>query len=191
MAQIIRLGCFVGALVMVVLMYVFDWFRILGAPMDITIALNYIPLRGWSGLVVILCEDCPVLDTGGIPGGLAWLGTVCALQMAAALVASGWQVLQGWRNPRVTAWAVVSAVVLGLCTLGVLATFDVPSVLMVERGFGPYAALLAATLTMVGHSPLPDLVVRGGGGGDAAPPAPPGPAPGSKVLPGSGTRIPR
>jgi hypothetical protein len=187
MVQIVRLGCFVGGLVAVVLMYVFDWYRI--APLDIVVSLNHIPVKGWSGLVVQLCDDCPVFDTGGAPGGAAWLGSICGLQFTAALVMSAWQELQGWRDPKVTAWAVISALVLGICTLGVLATFDVPDGFTMERGLGPYFALAASALTLMAYSRLPDLLSRDAG----PPPAPPaaGPGPNPKVLPGSGTRIPR
>jgi len=189
MAQIVRLGCFVGGLVAVVLMYVCDWFRIHGLPFDVVVALNYIPLRGWSGLVVEICDECPVFDTGGLPGGAAWAATVCGLQFTAALVMSGWQELQGWRNPKITAWAVISAVILGLCTLGVLATFDVPAGFKLERGLGPYFALAASALTLLAYSRVPDLLARDGESPREPPAAGPGPNP--KVLPGSGTRIRR
>ncbi len=192
MAQIVRLGCFVGALVSLVLMYVFDWFTV--EPLGFDVGLNWRPARGFSGLLVEVCDGCPLLQTGRLAGGAAWLGSVCGLQFVAAIVTSGWQELQGWRNPKVTAWAIISAVVLALSTLGVLATFDVPEGFTLERGLGPYVALAASALTAIAYSKLPDLLSGGRGGDDAgSPPAPPaaGPGPNPRVLPGSGTRIPR
>jgi hypothetical protein len=156
MAQITRLVAFALGFVLIILTYVFDWFTIGGEAIEVHVELNPLPMRGSSGLLVTMCESCPTAQTGRLPGGMAWLASCIALQFAAALVASGWQVLQGWRNPAITAWAVISAVALGLTTLFVLWTFDVPRGFTVDAGLGPFAALLACALALVAHSRLPD-----------------------------------
>jgi len=190
MAQIVRLGCFVGGLVAVVLMYVFDWFHI--EPLDFDVGLNWKPMRGSSGLVVEICDGCPLLDTGRLAGGAAWMAAVCGWQFLVALGASAWQELQGWRNPKITAWTVISAIVLALSTLAVRASFGVPEGFTLEAGLGSYFALAASALTLLAYSRVPDLLSGERRDDDAgSPPAPPpaGPGPNPRVLPGSGTRI--
>jgi hypothetical protein len=156
MAQIARLAVFVLGFVMVVLTYVFDWFTIGGAPVDLHVTLNPIPVRGSSGLVVTVCDTCPAAYTGRLPGGMAWLASMVAVQFAAALLASGWQVLKGYRHPGITAWTTISAIVLGILTVIVLGTFEVPRGFTLDTGLGAYAALLACALALIGHSRLPD-----------------------------------
>ncbi len=157
MGQIARLATFVIALLFVVLSFVLPWFSI-DYEGGLDVELNPIPFRGSSGLVVVLCDACPEVYTGRLPGGLAWLAAHIALQFCVALVASGYQVLKGYRSPAITTWTALSAIALGLITLLVLWSFGPPRGLDVgvSSRFGLWSALVAGALAVIGHSRLLD-----------------------------------
>ncbi|KAB2899013.1 MAG: hypothetical protein F9K40_10740 [Kofleriaceae bacterium] len=157
MGQIARLVIFALACLFVILGFVLPWFQIGGSD-GFPVELNATPFRGTSGLEVVLCDGCPTVGTGRLPGGLAWLAVYVALQLCVALVVSGVQVLRGHRQPNITAWTVISALVLGALVFGVLMTFDAPRGVDVDVSAraGLWLTLAACGLALAGHSRLLD-----------------------------------
>jgi hypothetical protein len=148
MGQIARLATFATAFLLVVLAFFLPWFRI--EQWGVDVELNALPLRGTSGLELHMCDDCPAFGTGRLPGGLAWLASYVAFQLAIALVVSGVQVLRGHRSAAITMWTTLSAVALALLVLGIIYTFDGSS------RAGAWLMFLACPASIIGHTRLFD-----------------------------------
>lgn len=157
MGQIARLATFAAAAVLLLLGFLVPWFHVdlMGG---VNVELNAVPFRGSSGLEVVLCDGCPTVGTGRLPGGLAWLASYVALQLGVALVVSGVHVLRGHRTPGIAAWTTISSVGLALLVIGILVSFDAPRGYDVAVGSrpGPWFFLATCALALVGHSRLLD-----------------------------------
>jgi hypothetical protein len=148
MGQIARLATFAAALLLVVLAFFLPWFRI--DQWGMNVELNALPMRGTSGLEIHVCDGCPPVGTGRLPGGLAWLASYVGFQLAIALVVSAVQVLRGHRSTAIATWTVLSAVGLALLVLGMIASFDGSS------RAGAWLMLLACPAAIVAHTRLLD-----------------------------------